>query len=381
MILRATATLSVLRVRASLGQKFRTQSHLPVESNSVSKSQPITAPAARAPVDALGRRLHDLRLSVTDRCNFRCTYCMPKEVFGRDHAFLPKSEILTFEELVRLSQIFVSLGVEKIRLTGGEPLLRRDLPKLVEMLAGIEGIKDLTLTTNGSALAALAKPLRDAGLRRLTVSVDALDEAIFRSMNDVDFPLARVLEGIDAALNAGFGPIKINMVVKRGVNEHQIVPMVKRFSGPHYILRFIEFMDVGTTNGWCLDDMVPAAEIVGLIQREIPLVELPPNYAGEVARRFRHADGGGEVGVISSVTQPFCQGCTRARIAADGQFYTCLFAATGHDLRGLLRGGLSDEGIAKNLAAMWSVRDDRYSELRSDATVSLPKAEMSRLGG
>ena len=333
------------------------------------------------PKDALGRPLHDLRLSVTDRCNFRCTYCMPKELFGRDHAFLPKSDILTFEELVRISRIFVGLGVEKIRLTGGEPLLRRDLPKLVEMLAGIDGLKDLTLTTNGSALAGLAQPLRDAGLKRLTVSVDALDDEIFRSMNDVDFPLQRVLHGIDCAIAAGFGPIKINMVVKRGLNEHQIVPMAKHFSGPNFILRYIEFMDVGTTNGWVLDDVVPASEIIDLISREIPLEKLPPNYAGEVASRFRHVNGGGEIGVITSVTQPFCRGCTRARIASDGQLYTCLFAANGHDLRALLRSGMSDDAVSKNISAIWQARGDRYSELRSDATTPLPKAEMSHLGG
>ncbi|MDB6117230.1 MAG: molybdenum cofactor biosynthesis protein MoeA [Verrucomicrobiaceae bacterium] len=306
---------------------------------------------------------------------------MPKEVFGRDHAFLPKSEILSFEELARLARIFVDLGVEKIRLTGGEPLLRRDLPRLVEMLANIDGLKDLTLTTNGSALAALAKPLRDAGLQRLTVSVDSLDSEVFRAMNDVDFPLERVLEGIAAAIDAGFGPIKINMVAKRGVNEHQIVPMAKHFSGADYILRYIEYMDVGNTNHWRHDDVIPASEIIALISREIPLIPLPPNYAGEVANRFRHVDGGGEIGVIASVTQPFCKGCTRARIAADGQFYTCLFASSGHDLRALLRGGLSDEGLAKTISALWHVREDRYSELRSDATLSLPKAEMSRLGG
>ncbi len=342
------------------------------------------APAAHsqsAPKDALGRPLHDLRLSVTDRCNFRCTYCMPKEVFGRDHAFLPKSEILSFEELARVSRIFVDLGVEKIRLTGGEPLLRKDLPRLVEMLAAIPGLKDLTLTTNGSGLAALARPLRDAGLRRLTVSVDALEDELFRAMNDVDFPLQRVLEGIAAAADAGFNPIKINMVVKRGLNEHQIVPMARHFSGPSFILRYIEYMDVGNTNGWLMDDVVPAHEIIEQINREIPLVALPPNYPGEVATRFRHADGGGEIGVITSVTQPFCGNCSRARIAADGQFYTCLFAATGHDLRALLRGGLSDAGLTKTISAFWNVRQDRYSELRSDATLALPKAEMSRMGG
>ena len=306
---------------------------------------------------------------------------MPKELFGRDHAFLPKSDILTFEELVRISRIFVGLGVEKIRLTGGEPLLRRDLPKLVEMLAAIEGLKDLTLTTNGSALVGLAKPLRDAGLKRLTVSVDSLDDATFRAMNDVDFPLHRVLTGIDAAVEAGFGPIKINMVVKRGLNEDQIVPMAKHFSGPHFILRYIEFMDVGTTNGWDLKDVVPAAEIIERISREIPLEKVEANYSGEVASRYRHINGGGEIGVISSVTQPFCRGCTRARIASDGQFYTCLFAASGHDLRALIRSDLSDDAVSKAISAIWQVRGDRYSELRSDATVSLPKAEMSHLGG
>ena len=337
--------------------------------------------AQNPPRDTLGRPLHDLRLSVTDRCNFRCTYCMPKELFGRDHAFMPKSEILTFEELHRVSSIFVGLGVEKIRLTGGEPLLRRDLPHLVNMLSSIPGLQDLTLTTNGSALSNLAVPLREAGLKRLTVSVDALDDAIFRAMNDVDFPLNRVLHGIDCAVEAGFAPVKINMVVKRGLNEHQIVPMAKHFSGPQFILRYIEYMDVGTTNGWVMNEVVPASEIISLLSQEIPLEKLPPNYGGEVASRYRHVDGGGEIGIISSVTQPFCRGCTRARLTSDGQFYTCLFGNTGHDIRALLRSGLDDASIATALGAMWRARDDRYSELRSDATVSLPKAEMSRLGG
>jgi len=331
--------------------------------------------------DTLNRPLHDLRLSVTDRCNFRCTYCMPKEVFGRDYAFLPKGEILSFEELVRLARVFVSLGVEKIRLTGGEPLLRRDLPKLIEMLAAIDGLRDLTLTTNGSALAALAKPLHDAGLKRVTVSLDALDDATFRAMNDVDFPVARVLEGIDAALEAGFSPVKVNMVVKRGVNEQEILPMVRRFSGPGYILRFIEYMDVGATNGWRLDEVVSAAEIEQIISREFPLEPLVPNYAGEVAMRFHHRDGGGEIGVIASVTQPFCQGCTRARVTADGELHTCLFSQHGHDLRALLRGGLSDDAVRMAVGRIWEARNDRYSELRSTATSTLPKAEMSKLGG
>ena len=331
--------------------------------------------------DSLNRPLHDLRLSVTDRCNFRCTYCMPKEVFGRDYAFLPKGEILSFEELARLARLFVGLGVEKIRLTGGEPLLRRDLPKLIEMLAGIEGLRDLTLTTNGSALAALAKPLRASGLKRVTVSLDSLDDAIFRSMNDVDFPVARVLEGIDAALAAGFSPVKINMVVKRGVNEQEILPMVRRFSGVGHILRFIEYMDVGATNGWRMEEVVSGAEIVEIIRREFPLETLAPNYAGEVARRFRHRGGGGEIGVIASVTQPFCQGCTRARVTADGQLHTCLFSQQGHDLRALLRGGLTDESVQRALSQIWQSRSDRYSELRSSVTAALPKAEMSKLGG
>lgn len=325
--------------------------------------------------------MHDLRLSVTDRCNFRCTYCMPKEVFGRDHAFLPKSQILSFEELARIARIFVGLGVEKIRVTGGEPLLRRDLPKLIEMLAAIDGLKDLTLTTNGSALATLASPLRDAGLKRITVSLDALDDTVFRAMNDVDFPVARVLEGIDAALAAGFDPVKVNMVVKRGVNDHQIVPMARRFSGAHHILRFIEYMDVGNTNAWRMNDVLSADEIVERISREMPLEHLPPNYAGEVATRFRHTDGGGEIGIISSVTHPFCRDCTRARVSAEGQLYTCLFADHGHDLRTLLRSTSDDEIIAKAISTIWQARDDRYSELRSSATRGENKVEMSRIGG
>lgn len=333
------------------------------------------------PSDTLGRRMHDLRLSVTDRCNFRCTYCMPKEAFGRDHAFLPKSQILSFEELERLSRIFVLLGVRKIRVTGGEPLLRRDLPSLIDMLARIHGLEDLTLTTNGSALAGLAEPLRKAGLKRITVSLDALDDAVFRAMNDADFPVARVLEGIEAALAAGFAPVKINMVVKRGVNDQEIIRMARRFSGQDYILRFIEFMDVGNTNAWRMNDVVPAAEITRLISREMPLEPLPPNYEGEVATRFRHADGGGEIGVISSVTRPFCRNCTRARVSAEGRFFTCLFAAEGHDLRALLRSRLDDEAIARAITAIWTARDDRYSELRSSATVSAPKVEMSKVGG
>jgi GTP 3',8-cyclase len=306
---------------------------------------------------------------------------MPKEVFGRDHAFLPKSEVLSFEELSRLTRIFVGLGVEKVRVTGGEPLLRRDLPVLIRQLAEIDGVKDLTLTTNGSALTTLAKPLREAGLKRITVSLDALDEEIFRMMNDVDFPVARVLEGLNAAREAGFSPIKVNMVVKRGVNEHQILPMVERFRGSEFILRFIEFMDVGNTNGWRMDDVVSASEIIERISARYPLEQVQRNYPGEVARRWRHVDGGGEIGVISSVTQPFCSGCTRARISADGKLYTCLFAENGHDLRALLRSSMDDAQISKAVAALWNERSDRYSELRSEATKPQRKAEMSHLGG
>ena len=347
----------------------------------------VEAPATHSHVasrpvlqDRLARPLHDLRLSVTDRCNFRCTYCMPKEIFGAAHPFLPKSEVLSFEELTRAARLFLSLGVEKIRLTGGEPLLRRNLPDLVGALAPLDGLKDLTLTTNGSALAPLARPLRQAGLRRLTVSLDALEDSIFRAMNDVDFPVHRVLTGIDAALEAGFTPIKINMVVKRGLNENQILPMADRFRGPHFVLRFIEYMDVGNSNGWRLDDVVPASEILGILRSQFELTPISPLYPGEVARRFQHANGG-EIGLISSVSQPFCRGCTRARLSADGQFYTCLFASRGHDVRALLRSDLTDEQIADLLHAIWSDRADRYSELRSAATQSRPKVEMSRLGG
>jgi len=339
---------------------------------------PVLSPS---PHDKLGRPLRDLRLSVTDRCNFRCTYCMPKEVFGPAHAFLPKSEILSFEELVRVTRVFVRMGVEKVRLTGGEPLLRRNLDRLIAQLAALDGLRDLTLTTNGAALAAQAEALRAAGLQRLTVSLDALDDRTFRAMNDVDFPVAKVLAGIDAAVAAGFAPIKINMVVKRGVNCHEIVPMARRFRGPEFILRFIEYMDVGNTNGWRLDDVVPADEILARVNAEFPLEALPPNYCGEVARRFQHADGGGEIGVIASVTAPFCRGCTRARLSSDGRLYTCLFSGVGHDVRGPLCDGASDEALADFIRGVWTPRADRYSETRSAETIHKPKAEMSLLGG
>jgi GTP 3',8-cyclase len=331
--------------------------------------------------DAFKRPLRDLRISVTDRCNFRCTYCMPKEVFGRDFQFLPAAQLLTFEEIARLARLFAGLGVEKIRLTGGEPLVRRDVERLVALLAPIEGVRDLTLTTNGSLLARKAEALRAAGLRRVTVSLDSLDDATFRAMNDVDFPVARVLEGIAAAEAAGLAPIKINMVVKRGVNDHHVVEMARHFHGTGHILRFIEYMDVGTTNGWRLDDVVPAAEIVARIQSELPLEPVDANYRGEVARRYRYTDGGGEIGIITSVTQPFCGGCTRARLSSEGLLYTCLFGTRGHDVRALLRGGASDGEVADFLAGVWRVRRDRYSEERASLTTPLPKVEMSHIGG
>ena len=329
--------------------------------------------------DSFHRPLRDLRVSITDRCNFRCVYCMPKEVYGRDYAFLPRRDLLTFEEITRLARVFAGLGVEKIRLTGGEPLIRRDVERLVEMLAAIPAL-DLTLTTNGAVLAQKAQALKDAGLGRITVSLDSLDDGVFRAMNDVDFPVRTVLEGIDAAAAAGL-PVKVNVVVKRGVNEESVLPMARHFRDEGHIVRFIEYMDVGSTNGWRLDDVVPAAEIVGAIDAELPLEPLPPRYPGEVAERYRYRDGSGEVGVIASVTRPFCGACTRARLSADGSLYTCLFATSGHDLRALVRDGSGDDEIAAALGGIWRERTDRYSELRSAATRDLPKVEMSYIGG
>jgi cyclic pyranopterin phosphate synthase len=341
-------------------------------------------PAGRL-LDARGRHLHDLRISVTDRCNFRCTYCMPKSVFDKDYAFLPHASLLSFEEITRLVRVFVAHGVEKIRLTGGEPLLRKDLEKLVAMLAPIRTARgaplDLTLTTNASILARKAQALRDAGLQRVTVSLDALDDAVFRAMNDVDFPVTDVLAGIEAADRVGLAPLKVNMVVKKGVNDHEIVPMARHFRGTGHIVRFIEFMDVGASNGWRMDDVVPSAEVVRRISEHYPLEPVDPNYEGEVAERWRYRDGSGEIGVISSVTQPFCGTCTRARLSTEGRLYTCLFATSGHDLKGLLRGGYGDAQIAAALAYLWERRGDRYSEIRSGHTASLRKIEMSYIGG
>ena len=330
-------------------------------------------------VDTLGRPLRDLRLSVTDRCNFRCVYCMPAEVFGRDYRFLERRELLTFEELARIARTVAAHGVEKIRITGGEPLLRRDLERLVALLAAIPGL-DLTLTTNGALLAKKARLLKDAGLRRITVSLDSLDDGVFREMNDVDFPVQRVLEGIDAAADAGL-PVKVNMVVKRGVNENSVVPMAEAFRERGHILRLIEYMDVGHSNGWRLDQVVPADEIVAAIDAGLPLEPLEPNYPGEVARRYGYRDGSGEIGVIASVTQPFCGGCTRARLSAEGRLYTCLFGVRGHDLRALVRGGASDGELAETIGAIWARRGDRYSEIRSANTAKLDKVEMSYIGG
>lgn len=336
-------------------------------------------------VDRIGRRLHDLRISVTDRCNFRCTYCMPKSIFGADYQFLPQTSLLSFEEITRVASIFVAHGVEKLRLTGGEPLLRKDLDRLIRMLAGVRTPDgrplDLTLTTNATLLPRMADRLKDAGLTRLTVSLDAIDEAVFRAMNDVDFAVSSVLEGIEAAERAGFSTIKVNMVVQKGVNDHQILPMVRHFRGSGHILRFIEFMDVGASNGWRLDDVLPAREILDLIHGEHPIEPVDPNYTGEVAERWRYRDGAGEIGVIASVTQAFCRDCTRARLSTEGKLFTCLFATEGHDLRALLRGGYSDEQIEAALSHIWRGRSDRYSELRSSETAGLRKIEMSYIGG
>ncbi len=341
--------------------------------------------AGQPVLDRLGRRLHDLRISVTDRCNFRCTYCMPREIYGRDFAFLPRSEVLTFEEIERLARVFVAEGVEKLRVTGGEPLVRRNLPDLIGMLAALRrpdgGPLDLTLTTNGSALGQLALPLRAAGLGRITVSLDSLDDATFRAMNGVDYPVARVLDGIAAASEAGFGPLKINMVVRRGINQASILPMARWARAAGHILRFIEYMDVGHSNGWRLDEVVPAAEIVAAINAELGLEPVAPNYPGEVADRWRYRDGDGEVGVIASVSQPFCSTCTRARLSAEGKLYTCLFALDGTDLRGILREGASDAQLTAAIQAVWRIRADRYSELRSEATANRPRIEMFAMGG
>ncbi|MFN8507185.1 MAG: GTP 3',8-cyclase MoaA [Dehalococcoidia bacterium] len=333
-------------------------------------------------LDARQRPLRDLRISVTDRCNFRCTYCMPKELFGPDHAFLQRTELLSYEEITRLARIFVAHGVEKIRLTGGEPLVRRDLHTLIAQLREVPGLKDLTLTTNGSLLRAQARKLKDAGLQRITVSLDSLDDDTFKRMNDVGVPVATVLDGIEAAREAGFGPIKVNAVVERGVNDAGMVDLARHFKGTGIILRFIEFMDVGTTNGWKLDRVVTLREMADRIDAELPIEPAEPNYRGEVAKRWRYRDGSGEIGFISSISQPFCGDCTRARLSPEGELFTCLFAARGHDFRTRLRDGSTDAEIADFLASVWHVRDDRYSEIRTAETNgSVPRVEMSHIGG
>ena len=350
-------------------------------------SEALTAVrASNALLDPRQRRLHDLRISVTDKCNFRCTYCMPKDVFGPGYKFLPHDALLSFEEITRFAKISAELGVEKIRLTGGEPTLRRNLPALIEMLAQIRTPSgrplDLTLTTNGSTLVKQAKALKNAGLQRITVSLDSMDDAVFRAMNDVDFPVSDVLKGIDSALAAGLAPVKVNMVVKRGVNDHTVVDMARHFKGTGVIVRFIEFMDVGSSNGWRMDDVVPSRDIVAAIHAVHTLVAADAQYEGEVAGRWQYADGTGEIGVISSVTQAFCSTCTRARLSTDGKIYTCLFAQQGIDFRTLLRDGTSsDDDIAALLAGLWHVRTDRYSEIRTAETAKLRKVEMSYIGG
>jgi len=332
--------------------------------------------------DKFGRPLRDLRISVTDRCNFRCCYCMPRDVFGTDFPFMDHSELLSFEEIGRLGAVFARLGVRKLRLTGGEPLLRHGIERLVEQLVSIEGVDDVALTTNGALLAAKAQALRDAGLRRVTVSLDSLDEATFRAISDVKIPLARVLSGIATAADVGLTPVKVNTVVKRGMNDGQDIVDLAGFGREHgYVVRFIEYMDVGSTNGWRMDDVVPAAEIIERINAVWPIEPLDPTYIGEVATRYRYLDGGGEVGVIASITKPFCRTCSRARLSAKGELYTCLFASAGHDLRALLRSGRSDEELHTEIRDIWQGRTDRYSAQRTTATIGLAKVEMSHIGG
>jgi cyclic pyranopterin phosphate synthase len=330
--------------------------------------------------DTRGRSLRDLRISITDRCNFRCRYCMPKEIFNREYQFLQRELLLSFEEITRLTRVFHDLGVEKVRITGGEPLLRKGLEELIGELAGI-GLSDLTLTTNGSLLARKAEALAGAGLSRVTVSLDSMDPEVFGAMNDVDFPVSDVLDGIEAAAAHGMTPVKVNMVVKRGVNADGVLAMAEHFRGTGHIVRFIEFMDVGSTNGWRLDDVVPAQEILEMIAAKYPLQPADPNYQGEVASRWRYDDGAGEIGVITSISKPFCGDCTRARLSAEGVLYTCLFAVAGIDFRAPLRAGATDDDLKQMVVDIWEQRTDRYSEMRSEATVDLPKVEMSYIGG
>ena len=332
--------------------------------------------------DVFHRPLQDLRISVTDRCNFRCVYCMPKEIFGSDYPFLARRDLLTFEEITRLTRVFADLGVRKLRITGGEPLVRKDLPELIEMLANIDGIDDITLTTNASLLPRHAQDLANAGLHRVTVSLDAMDDDVFKAVNDVDYPVQPVLDGIQAAAEAGLNPVKVNMVVKRGMNEGQIVPMADYFRHTPHILRYIEFMDVGNSNGWRLDDVVTAAQIRDTLNATWPIEPEDPNYTGEVASRYRYRDGAGEIGIISSVSEPFCSTCTRARLASQGQLFTCLFGSRGLDLRTPLRDEtVTDSDLADIIRGIWHKRRDRYSEQRTNETAPLHKVEMSHIGG
>jgi cyclic pyranopterin phosphate synthase len=370
-----------------------TEKVIPIADHRYSHSVPVIPSkletATGFVADTLARPLHDLRISVTDRCNFRCVYCMPSEVFDKDYAFLPQTSLLSFEEITRIAKVFIAHGVGKIRLTGGEPLLRKHIEKLVAMLSALKTRDgrdlDLTLTTNGSLLARKAQALKDAGLKRVTVSLDSLDDATFKRMNDVDFPVSEVLHGIDVAHKVGLGPIKINMVVKGGMNDQEVVPMARHFKDSPFILRFIEYMDVGASNGWKMDEVIPSSEVVRRIGAAMPLEEIAPNYTGETAERWRYADGGGEIGVISSVTQAFCSDCTRARLSTEGKLYTCLFATRGHDLRALMRSGCTDEEISTVVAHLWRARGDRYSELRTAGTAeseqAMKKVEMSYIGG
>ena len=375
-----------------------TEIHVPIAD--IGRARPsapppsVAVPATGELLDRLGRPLTDLRISVTDRCNFRCSYCMPKEVFDKDYRYLPHGALLSFEEITRLARLFAAHGVRKIRLTGGEPLLRKHIERLIEQLAALRTVDglplDLTLTTNGSLLARKAQALKAAGLQRVTVSLDGLDDTVFRRMNDVDFPVAEVLAGIEAARAAGLGPIKVNMVVKRGTNDQEILPMARHFRdhyGGEVVLRFIEYMDVGATNGWRMDEVLPSSAVIERIAAELPLVALGATTPGETAQRWAYADGGGEIGVISSVTQAFCHDCSRARLSTEGQLYLCLFAHSGHDLRPLLRGGASDEDILSGVGHIWQGRADRYSELRAlrgpdvEAADGRRRVEMSYIGG
>ena len=376
------AVHSGIRPARDVSDRRKTMKIIPIHSDLASTLPEIAGsiPASGPLADRMGREVRDLRISVTDRCNFRCTYCMPREVFDKDYPFLPRKDLLSFEEIERVARLFAERGVRKLRITGGEPLLRKDVDELIERLARIPDV-EITLTTNGVLLPKMARRLKDAGLHRVTVSLDSLDDATFRRMNDADFPVESVLEGIAAAADVGLGPIKVNMVVKRGENDAGVVDMARHFRGSGHIVRFIEFMDVGSSNGWDMAAVLPSREIVERISAVFPLEQADPNYTGEVAERWRYADGAGEIGVISSVTQAFCSTCTRIRLSTEGKLYTCLFAQSGHDLRTLLRTGASDTELDNAIARVWLARTDHYSEIRTANTAKQRKIEMSYIGG